>query len=58
MSYKNGGGSGIRTHVRQKAEAVFKTAAIVHSAIPPQAILYLNWSLVAASFDRGIASRS
>lgn len=31
-----GGGSGIRTHVRRLAEAVFETAALGHYAIPPQ----------------------
>ena len=31
-----GGGSRIRTHGRLSPPAVFKTAAIVHSAIPPR----------------------
>ncbi len=31
-----GGGRGIRTPVTRKGKAVFKTAAINHSAIPPQ----------------------
>jgi hypothetical protein len=36
----NGGGSGIRTHDTLAGIAVFKTAAFVHSAIPPrQAIM-------------------
>ena len=32
---KTGGGSGIRTHDTVAHIAVFKTAAFVHSAIPP-----------------------
>ena len=37
---KDGGGSGIRTHEPRERLAVFKTAAFVHSAIPPrQAIM-------------------
>jgi hypothetical protein len=31
----HGGGSRIRTHVPDLREAVFKTAALNHSAIPP-----------------------
>ena len=31
----HGGGSRIRTHVPDLREAVFKTAALSHSAIPP-----------------------
>ena len=31
-----GGGSGIRTHDTVACITVFKTAAIVHSAIPPR----------------------
>ena len=33
-----GGGSGIRTHEDVATLAVFKTAAFVHSAIPPKAV--------------------
>jgi hypothetical protein len=33
--FLNGGGSRIRTHVPDLREAVFKTAALNHSAIPP-----------------------
>ena len=35
FSFKNGGGSGIRTHDTVARIAVFKTAAFVRSAIPP-----------------------
>ena len=35
-----GGGSRIRTHVPDLREAVFKTAALSHSAIPPSFISY------------------
>ncbi len=38
----NGGGSGIRTHDTVARIAVFKTAAIVHSAIPPSLIPVSN----------------
>ena len=34
-SVVHGGGSRIRTHVPDLREAVFKTAALSHSAIPP-----------------------
>ena len=37
-----GGGSGIRTHDTVTRIAVFKTAAFVRSAIPPETILYPN----------------
>ncbi len=35
---ENGGGRGIRTPVTRKGKAVFKTAAINRSAIPPHAV--------------------
>ena len=35
MGGNSGGGSGIRTHDTVACITVFKTAAIVHSAIPP-----------------------
>ena len=35
-----GGGSGIRTHDTVACITVFKTAAIVHSAIPPETSAY------------------
>src|SRR5512139_2055606 len=37
-----GGGSRIRTHVPDLREAVFKTAALSHSAIPPVISKFIN----------------
>ena len=38
----NGGGRGIRTPVPVARKAIFKTAALNHSAIPPLNILPVN----------------
>ncbi len=40
MNEMNGGGRGIRTPVPVAREAIFKTAAFSHSAIPPEECVF------------------
>jgi hypothetical protein len=52
MIEKIGGGGRIRTHGTRKGTTVFKTAAIDHSATPPQQLtdlFYLNVARIVAS---------
>ncbi len=50
MKEMNGGGRGIRTPVPVAREAVFKTAAFSHSAIPPKKCIFSLKNLLLASF--------
>ena len=50
MKEMNGGGRGIRTPVPVAREAIFKTAAFNHSAIPPEKCIFSSIRLLLSSF--------
>ena len=54
---KNGGGRGIRTPVTIAREAIFKTAAFNHSAIPPQGDFF-EWGVLFYRIIRSFPIRS